>query len=142
MARIFDLLIVDDDPAQLKILCTLLRELNLEHRCHYASSGQQALDFLKHKAPFQGAVRPNLILLDLNMPGMDGCEVLRQIKSDPELRTIPVVMLSSSQAIQDVDACYREHANAYVRKPTDLESNLKLLRDIDRFWAELVVLPQ
>ena len=142
MGRTFDLLIVDDDPAQLQIIRTLLRELGLEHRCQYAASGREALDFLDHKPPFEKAIRPNLILLDLNMPGMSGCEVLRQIKSDPELRVIPVVMLSSSQAIQDIDACYREHANAYIRKPTDLESNLKLLRNIDRFWAELVVLPR
>lgn len=141
MARVFDLLIVDDDPAQLRMVQTLLRELRLEHRCQCAADGQQALDLLKRKPPFEKAFRPDLILLDLNMPGMDGCEVLRQIKSDPELRIIPVVMLSSSQAMQDIDACYREHANAYIRKPTDLESNLKLLRDIDRFWADLVVLP-
>jgi CheY-like chemotaxis protein len=76
------------------------------------------------------------------MPGMNGCDVLRTLKSDPGLRSIPVIVLSTSQAMRDVTACYAEHANAYVSKGADLESNLKLLRDIDRFWGDSAVLPR
>jgi CheY-like chemotaxis protein len=141
MGRLLDLLIVDDDPAQLQVVQALLWELGLPHRCHYARSGDKALDFLNRRPPFEEVPRPNLILLDVNMPGMNGCEVLHQVKSDPQLRLIPVIMLSSSEALRDVNACYKEHANAYVNKPRDLDSALELLRDIDHFWADTVVLP-
>jgi two-component system response regulator len=142
MGRALDLLIVDDDVDQLKLVQTLITELGLQHRCHYAVSGREALDFLNCKSPFEEAPRPDLILLDLNMPGMNGCEVLRQVKSDVKLRSIPVIMLSSSKVLQDVNACYKEHANAFVSKPGDLESTLKLLRNIHRFWSEIALLPE
>jgi len=140
MGRALDLLIVDDNPGQLKLVQALLQDLGLMHRCHYAQDGPKALDFLYRRTPFEEAPRPHLILLDLNMPGMAGCEVLRLVKSDSALCSIPVIMLSTSEALKDVDACYSEHANAYVVKPRDLESNLNLLRDIDRFWADKSVL--
>jgi CheY-like chemotaxis protein len=141
MGRVFDLLIVDDDASQVGLLRTSLDELGLLHKCHHCSSGPQALDFVNRRPPFQGAPRPHLILLDLNMPGMDGCEVLRRIKSDPELCSIPVVMLSTSQALKDVNACYREHANAYIQKPGDLEGNLAFLRNLDQFWGSCEFVP-
>lgn len=141
MGRIFDVLIVDDDPGQPKIIRTLMGELGLKHQCHYAPNGQGALDFLYRRPPFETVPRPHLILLDLHMPGMDGCEVLRQVKSDPELCSIPIVMLSSSPESRDVDACYREHANAFIEKPKDIEGHLKILREIDHFWAERALVP-
>ncbi len=141
MGRVFDLLIVDDDPAQLQLAQSLLAELGLPHRCHHASDGPKAIDFLQRKHPFEEAPRPHLILMDLNMPGMDGCEVLRRVKSDAQLCAIPVIMFSSSQALQDVNAAYCGRANAYICKPTELEANLTLFRDIVRFWAEVAVLP-
>lgn len=139
MGRVFDMLVVDDDPGQKTLIQGVLGELGLSHRCHYAPNGPKALDFLRRTPPFENAPRPDLILLDFNMPGMDGCEVLHSVKSDPDLCSIPVVMLSSSEALKDVDACYREHANAYVLKPTDLESHLTLLRNLDRFWSQCVL---
>jgi CheY-like chemotaxis protein len=142
MSRVLDLLIVDDDPGQRSLIQTSFCELGLSHRCHYVSNGTQALHFLNGVPPFEAAPRPDLILLDLNMPGMTGCEVLHQIKSDPKLLSIPVVMLSDSRAWRDVDACYREHANAYVEKPADLESSLDLLRDIHCFWAVRALMPR
>lgn len=142
MGSVLNLLIVDDEPGQLKLIQALFGELGLRHRCHYATGGCMALDFLHRRAPFENTPRPNLILLDLNMPDMDGCQVLHHVKSDPDLRSIPVVMLSSSQALKDVAACYQEHANAYIKKPTDLESNKNLLRQIDQFWSECVVMPR
>jgi two-component system, chemotaxis family, response regulator Rcp1 len=142
MGRVLDLLIVDDDPGQLRLVEALLADLKLLHHCYYAPNGPKALDFLNRRRPFEDVPRPNLILLDVNMPGMNGCEVLHHVKSDPDLRSIPVIMLSSSQALKDVNACYSEHANAYISKPEDLESTLDVLRDIDRFWGDTALLPR
>src|SRR3954470_19211079 len=114
-------LIVDDDLSQLHLVQALLRELNVSHECHYAANGPQALNFLNRRPPFEGAPRPDLVLLDLNMPGMDGCQVLQHLKQDPNLRSIPAIIFSSSEAPKDVNACYEEHANAFVRKPMDLD---------------------
>lgn len=136
MGRSFDLLIVDDDVSQGSLVRTLLQEMGLSHRCHHCSSGSEALDFLDRRAPFQNAPRPHLILLDVNLPGMDGCEVLERIKSNPQLRSIPVVMLSTSRSLRDIDACYNAHANAYIRKPTDLAGNVAVLRHLDQFWND------
>lgn len=141
MGREFDLLIVDDDPDQLQLIEALVRELGLRHRCHYVASGPQAFDFLRRVPPFEKAPRPQLILLDLNMPGMNGCEVLRSLKSDVNLLSIPVIMLSNSQEENDINACYREHANVYLKKPADYEGTLALLRNINRFWAESALIP-
>src|ERR1700749_4108688 len=99
MGQVFDLLIIDDDRDQVGIIKILLADLGLSHRCHHAASGATGLDFLRHKPPYENAPRPHLILLDLNMPQMDGCEVLRQVKSDLDLLSIPVIMLSTSQAL-------------------------------------------
>jgi CheY-like chemotaxis protein len=122
------------------MLRTLLREMGLSYKCHHCSSGAQALDYLHRRPPFQNAVRPHLILLDLNMPGMDGCEVLRQVKSDSQTRSIPVVMLSTSRSREDVAACYTAHANAYMRKPTDLAGNVAMLQHLDQFWKDCELL--
>lgn len=142
MGRAFDLLIVDDDPAQITLMRALLAELKLPHRCHHAAHGSAALHFLHRDPPFQSVPRPDLILLDINMPGMNGCEILHEIKSDPDLHSIPVMVLSNSLAAKDVNACYAEHANAYLHKEADLDSNLDLVRLIDRFWARTAVLPR
>jgi chemotaxis family two-component system response regulator Rcp1 len=142
MSRVFDLLIVDDDPGQFRLMKSSLGELGLKHRCHYACSGYEAIAFLKHWTPFEDAPRPDLILLDLNMPGMDGCEVVRRIKTDPLLGSIPVLVLSSSEAAQDVEACYGAHANVYIQKPADLPHHVDMVRRIHRFWAESAVVPR
>ncbi len=136
MGRSFDLLIVDDDTGRVSLLQTLIQDMGLSHRCHCCRNGEEALEFLYRRAPFQQAPRPDLVLLDLNMPGMDGCEVLRRIKSDDQLRSIPVVMLSSSRSERDVEACYSAHANAYIRKPMDLEGNMAVLRHLNDFWND------
>jgi CheY-like chemotaxis protein len=141
MDRVLDLLIIDDDPSQAALMKAVVRELGLPHHCHYAFNGSVALDFLRRIPPFERAPRPDLILLDLNMPGMNGREVLHIVKSDPALHSIPVIMLSSSHAIQEVAACYGEHANAYIQKPLDLEGNLSVVRHLDRFWSGLALLP-
>jgi len=130
-------LIVDDDLSQLHLVQALLRELNVSHECHYAANGPQALNFLNRRPPFERAPRPDLVLLDLDLPGMNGYQVLQHLKHDPNLRSIPTIILSSSRAIEDVNACYEEHANAFVQKPTDLDESLRVLEGIDRFWSRV-----
>jgi CheY-like chemotaxis protein len=141
MSRPADLLIVDDNPAHEYLTRVLMGELGFSHRCHYVSNGNSALDFLYRRPPFELAPRPRLIMLDLNMPGLSGCEVLHQIKTDCALRSIPVIILSTSEHPDDIESCYTEHANAYVHKPQDLEGNIRLLREIDSFWLGTVRLP-
>jgi two-component system response regulator len=136
MHRAFDLLIVDDDPDQVELIRIVIRELGLLHRCHHAANGSIALDFLNRRSPFEDAPRPHLILMDFNMPGMEACDVLRCIKGNSHLRSIPVIMLSSSQSLKDIDACYHEHANAWIQKPGDLDGSLQVIRELDRFWSE------
>lgn len=130
-------LIVDDDVSQFHLIRTLLRELQLPHECHYTPDGRQALEFLRNHHPFEEAPRPDLVLLDLNMPGMTGWEVLHHLKEDPALRSIPAIIFSSSRALKDVNACYQEHANAFIQKPMDLDDTLRLLEGIDRFWSRV-----
>jgi CheY-like chemotaxis protein len=139
-ARRRDLLIVDDDPAQADIFERLLREVGLEHRCYYAPSGNDALEFLRRRSPFQNAPRPDLIILDLNMPGMDGCDVLREIKVDADLRCIPVIIFSATTSVEDLTRCYNESANACIQKPGDFEGGLQVVREIERFWFHTAVL--
>ena len=140
MRRELDVLVVEDDPAQVRLIRTLVQQLELPHRFHNVSDGVKALDFLNHRPPFEEAARPHLILLDLNMPGINGCEVLQSIKADPRYRSIPVVVLSSSESLNDIQACYDRHANAYIHKPLGLEENLRILSDLDRFWSDTVSL--
>ena len=135
-----DLLIVDDDAGQVRLLEILLDELGLAHRCHRAFNGDAALLFLRKAPPYQDAPRPHLILMDLNMPDMNGCEVLRRIKSDPQLATIPVIILSSSQSSQDVGACYDNQANAYIVKPGNFDAAMAMMQSIDRFWCGTALL--
>ena len=136
-----DLLIVDDDHAQARLFELLLEKLGLPHRCHHAVSGRQALDFLHRKGAYECAPQPHLVILDVNMPGMDGYDVLRQIKSDPQLRCIPVIMFSLESCDGVFERCYSEHANACIRKPGDYESTLRVVRELEHFWFHTVHLP-
>lgn len=140
-ARARDLLIVDDDLNQAKIFELLLADLRQGHRCHHASTGAAALRFLTHETPHENAPRPDLIILDLNMPGEDGCHTLQAIKSDPRLRSIPVIMFSASAHEADILGCYNQYANAYVQKPVDLETSLSVVQQIETFWFHTVRLP-
>ena len=136
-----DLLIVDDDESQALLFDILLEKLGLPHRCHHAASGRQALELLRGEADEKKIPRPDLIILDLNMPGMDGCAVLSAIKADPKLRCIPVIMFSLGNNKNEIGHCYHQRANAYVRKPIDYESTLDVIRQIDRFWFHIATLP-
>jgi two-component system, chemotaxis family, response regulator Rcp1 len=139
--RLIDILLVDDDESDV-----LLTRKSLEHGkvcnvLHVAKDGVEALAYLRRKNDFAGAPRPGLILLDLNMPRKDGREVLAEIKSDPDLRSIPVVVLTTSDSEQDIADMYDLHANCYVTKPVDLAQFMRIVKEIKQFWFSVVELP-
>jgi two-component system response regulator len=137
-----NLLIVDDDRAHARLFELLLSGLQGQYRCHHTSTGQNALDFLWHRNPYQDAPRPELILLDLNMPVMDGRMVLHRIKSDAGLRRIPVIMLSTGGDDAEIRRCYSEQANAYIRKPVNYDGTFQMIKHLEQFWFRTATLPR
>jgi CheY-like chemotaxis protein len=130
-----DILLVEDNPADIAITRQVLRRNALDGHLTVARDGEEALALLA------GPYRPDLVLLDLNMPRMGGLEVLEAIKGDPGLCPIPVIVLTSSVADQDVERAYAGHANAYIRKPVDLDDLSRIIAAIDQFWCSVAVLP-
>ncbi|MEE1941250.1 response regulator [Streptomyces sp. TRM 70361] len=136
-----EILLVEDDPGDVLITREAFADNKIRNVLHVVRDGQEALDFLYRRGRYTDATRPDLILLDLNLPKYDGREVLARIKSDPELCVIPVVVLTTSSAEEDVLRSYRLHANAYVTKPVDLEQFISAVRQIDEFFVTVVRLP-
>lgn len=134
-----DVLLVEDSPTDAFMIREILSQLQVQHRLHVAEDGIHALAFLRREGAYRDAPRPDLILLDLQLPRKSGQEVLSEIKADESLRTIPVVVLSSSRADADIAAAYREFANSYVNKPIDYEEFAEALRLIERFWLGLAI---
>jgi CheY-like chemotaxis protein len=141
-AHPYHVLLVDDDPADIALIGQSFAEHRAPVRLHVTNDGVQALAFLRREEGYAGMPRPDLILLDLNMPRMDGREVLAEVKSDPDLATIPVVMLTTSDQPGDIAASYAKHANAYVTKPIDLADLDAAIAKIYDFYGELVARPQ
>lgn len=139
--RIIHILLVEDSPSDAELTKEALGEAKVANRLTLVEDGIQALRFLRQLAPYENASRPDLILLDLNLPRKDGREVLTEIKADPQLRTIPVVVLTTSQAEQDVLQAYELQANCYITKPVDFSQFLKVVRSIEDFWLAVVRLP-
>jgi CheY-like chemotaxis protein len=137
----FHVLLVEDDPGDELITREAFEENKVRNALHVARDGEQALDFVYRRGRFADAPRPGLILLDLNLPKYDGREVLARIKSDPDLMTIPVVILTTSEAEEDIVRSYQLHANAYVTKPVDFDRFLGVVRQIDDFFVSVVRLP-
>jgi CheY-like chemotaxis protein len=138
---VVDVLLVEDDPGDV-VLIREAFELNKVHNAlHVASDGVEALDFLYRRNGHEEAPRPDLVLLDLNLPRKDGREVLEEVKADPSLRTIPVVVLTTSEAEEDILRSYDLHANAYVTKPVDFDRFIEVVRLIDDFFVTVVKLP-
>lgn len=136
-----DVLLVEDDPGD-ELMTREAFEFNkVRNNLHVVRDGEQALDFLYRRGEYADAVRPDLILLDLNLPKYDGRQVLEKIKSDPDLADIPVVILTTSGAEEDIVRSYKLHANAYVTKPVDLDQFIAAVRQIDDFWVQVVRLP-
>ncbi len=138
---VIHVLLVEDNPADARLTEEAMRELGVPTKLHHVWDGEQALAFLRREDDFGEAPRPHIILLDLNMPRMDGRGVLREIKQDPALMTIPVVVLTTSEAEEDILNSYALHANCYVQKPVDLEKFMTILGLIENFWLEAVRLP-
>jgi CheY-like chemotaxis protein len=139
-ARIVNVLLVEDDPGDVLMTREAFDEY-LHNRLDVVTDGAAALSYLRHEEPYGSVPRPDLILLDLNLPRRDGREVLQEVKSDPELQHIPVIVLTTSQAEEDVLRSYQLHANAYVTKPVDFESFIEAIKQIDHFFVSVVQLP-
>ena len=133
-------LLVEDDPGDVLMTKEAFEHYKLRNVLHVMTDGEQALQFLRRTGGYADAPRPGLILLDLNLPRLDGLEVLAELKADPALKVIPVVILTTSQAQQDVLRSYVLHANAYVSKPVDFETFMEVIRQIDNFFVTVVQL--
>lgn len=136
------ILVVDDDPGDVLMIEEALSGSAVDKTIEVVSDGQEAMEFLRGEGRHEGALRPDMILLDLNMPRMDGRQVLSAVKSDEDLRTIPIVVLTTSNADTDILGSYTLQANAYVTKPIDLDDFNEVVRRIDEFFGRIVVLPK
>jgi CheY-like chemotaxis protein len=139
--RPIDVLLVEDDPGDELITREAFEHNKIKNNLHVAHDGEEGLDFLYKRGAFEDAPTPDLILLDLNLPGKDGREVLAEVKNDDELKQIPVVVLSASPADEDVEDAYARHANAYVRKPANLDEFVDCMKLLEAFWLSMVRLP-
>ncbi len=135
-----EILLVEDNPGDVRLTKEALKDAKVRNNLHVAMDGVEALAFLRKQGKYGAAVRPDLILLDLNLPRKNGREVLEEVKKDSALQHIPIVILTTSQAEQDVLESYRLRANAYVTKPVDLDQFLKVVSSIEEFWLEIVKL--
>jgi CheY-like chemotaxis protein len=140
-AKPVEILLVEDDPGDVLITREAIESSKVANRLNVVSNGEEALQFLRREAPFADAPRPGLILLDLNLPRLDGREVLARTKSDPDLRRIPIVVLTTSSSDEDIVRSYDLHANAYVTKPVDFDQFMSVVRQIDEFFVSIVALP-
>jgi CheY-like chemotaxis protein len=136
-----EILLVEDSPSDAELTIEALREGRICNHLNTVTDGVQALEFLRRQGPYAEAPRPDLILLDLNLPRKDGREVLAEIKADPNFKIIPVVVLTTSRADEDVLRAYSLHANCYIPKPVDFQHFLQVVRNIENFWLSVVKLP-
>jgi CheY-like chemotaxis protein len=140
-AEPIDVLLVEDDEGDVLMTKEAFEYYKIRNRLHVVADGEQALQFVRRAGPYADAPRPGLILLDVNLPRLSGLEVLAELKRDPDLLLIPTVMLTTSQAEEDILRSYELHANAYVSKPVDFEHFIEAIRQIDDFFLALVKLP-
>ncbi|MDC0710801.1 response regulator [Stigmatella sp. ncwal1] len=141
LGRPIEILLVEDNPGDVRLTIEALKEGKVRNNLSVARDGVEALAFLRREGIHEKASRPDLILLDLNLPRKDGREVLEEIKQDASLRRIPVVVLTTSKAEEDILRTYDLHANCYINKPVDLEQFILVVRSIDDFWLSVVRLP-
>jgi len=139
--KVIDVLLVEDDPGDVLMTREAFEHYKIRNKLHVVSDGEEAVQFLRREGEYADAVRPDLILLDLNLPRVDGREVLALVKGDEKLRSIPVVVLTTSEAEEDILKSYHLHANAYVTKPVDFDRFLDVVRKIDEFFVTVVKLP-
>ena len=140
-SRPIEILLVEDNPGDMRLTKEALRETKVNNHLHWVQDGSEALDFLHRRKQFADTPRPDIILLDLNLPKQDGHQVLRVIKNDVDLLQIPVVVLTTSNAEADVRKSYGLHANCYVTKPMEFENFINVIKTINQFWLTLAKLP-
>ena len=141
VVRVVEILLVEDNEGDVRLTREALKEGRIRNRLSVVQDGEQALAFLRREGAHADAPRPDLILLDLNLPRLDGREVLAAIKNDPALKSIPVVVLTSSRTEQDLLRAYDLHANCFITKPVEFEQFIEVVRSIEDFWLTIVVLP-
>jgi CheY-like chemotaxis protein len=141
LGRPIEILLVEYNPGDIRLTREALKEGKVKNNLYIAEDGIQALQFLRQEGEYAEAVRPDLILLDLNLPKMDGRELLSIIKEEQELKRIPVVILTTSKAEEDIMKSYNLHANCYITKPVDLEKFIVVVKSIEDFWMAIVKLP-
>ncbi len=142
VGRAVEFLLVEDNPGDVRLTREALKDSKVRNNLNVLGDGVSALAFLRREPPHEKASRPDIILLDLNLPKMDGREVLSRIKADPALRSIPVVVITSSEAEEDILKTYDLHVNCYVTKPVDLDQFIKVVQSIETFWLTIVQLPR
>jgi CheY-like chemotaxis protein len=140
--RVIDVLLVEDDPGDELMIREAFEHHDIRHALHHVPDGVEAMRFLRQEDGYGASPRPDLILLDLNLPRMDGRQVLREVKGDPALRAIPIVVLTTSEADEDILRSYELHANAYVTKPVDFDHFIEVVRMTDDFFVNVVKLPR
>lgn len=136
-----EILLIEDNPGDVRLTREAFRDAKVNNRLHVVGDGESALAFLRQQGEFADAPRPDLVLLDLNLPRKDGREVLADIKADPALSRIPVVILTASQADEDIVRAYNLNVNCYILKPVDLEQFIKVVKSVESFWLSVVKLP-
>ncbi len=140
-AQPVDILLVEDNPGDIRLTQEAFRDGKLLNRLTAVSDGEQAMAFLRRQGKYERVRQPDLVLLDLNLPRKDGREVLAEVKADPDLRRIPVVVVTSSRAEEDILKAYNLHTNCYVTKPVDLVKFVAVVKSIEHFWVHIVKLP-
>ena len=139
--RTFEILLVEDNPGDSRLVIEAFRDSETFNNLHTVDDGEEAMSFLHQEGKYADAPRPDLILLDLNLPKKDGREVLAEIKGDSELRRIPVVIMTMSSAEEDILYTYNLHVNSYITKPVDLDNFMNMFKSVEEFWLKVVKLP-
>lgn len=140
-ARPIQILLVEDSPSDAELTLTALKMAKVVNQVSHVEDGVEAMEFLRQEGKYAQSQRPDLILLDLNLPRKDGREVLEELKADPDFQLIPVVILTTSQAEQDIIRSYKLHANCYITKPVNFDRFLEVVQSIENFWLTVVALP-
>lgn len=141
LCRPVEILLIEDNPGEVRLTREALKIARVRCNLTVAQDGEEALSFLYRRGKHFNASRPDLIILDLNLPKKDGLAVLAEVKSDPHLRSIPIVVMTTSEAEEDIRGSYDLHANCYITKPVDLEGFIQVIRSIEMFWLQMVKLP-
>jgi len=142
LGKSIEILLVEDNPGDVRLTQETFKDTKVRNSMHVVMDGIEAMAFLRREGKYAGVTRPDLILLDLNLPKKDGREVLAEIKADEDLRSIPVVVLTTSKAEQDIFRAYDQHANCYITKPVNLDQFINVVKCIEEFWFTIVKLPQ